>query len=131
MDAKSAARGTERVEREIEALSEMREKFNEFCESYDARSAGEEDREGEGRKLINTRVGIMEYRLMPDSSSYDLSEPRLLRPNGPIGDLYAKMESLFKDKIAPRLGIVIQPQPQLLTDSYGGPDGRLLVYRFV
>ncbi len=152
MDAKSAAKGTERIEKQIEDLLEMREEFALFYEKngeelpqdgQDGSTLGDAQveelvnsinrdklerenqieesvnnqerggaREATGEEMtdettkkttVETRLGLMEYR--------NTSDPRLVRPKNRLGAMFAKVESLFKDKIAKNVGI---HAPQLL-----------------
>lgn len=135
MDAKSAIKGTERIEKQIEDLLEMREEFAAFYKKNEEElpqagqdgsalndaeveelvnsinrdklerenqteggAMGEENTDETTKKTtVETRLGLMEY-----SNALD---PRLVRPKNRIGAMFAKIESLFKDKIAKNVGI--------------------------
>lgn len=56
------------------------------------------------RGQLRTRVGIMTYST-DENGVEDRSDPRLRQAEGPYGGLFAKLESLFKDKINKTLGI--------------------------
>lgn len=132
MDAKSAEKGRERIEKQLDELLKTREAFAQFyvknadelqqadqgdgglshAEVEELASSANQDRmeresqlsenlseslnEGQEKK-IHSRLGLMVY-----SNELD---PRLVRPQNRTGAMFAKIESLFKDKIARALGL--------------------------
>jgi len=115
MDVESAAKGEERIDKQIQNLAEMKEEFVRFREEYggnpktmqsSAASApeviGTIESEQE-RKTVETELGTWTYEAN-SSGSANLSDPRLRNPSSPLGQLFARLESLFKDKIEKSLG---------------------------
>jgi len=85
MDVKSAKNGIERIEKELDAIREMREIFNVFSRqnnSTTSRDNRHTDTEG-----LRTELGVM-------SSAKD-GALRLTSPTNPKGEMFAKIERMF------------------------------------
>jgi hypothetical protein len=109
MDAKSAARGAERIRREIDDLQQVREKFAEFASANARASSNEQNAqkmsdadvasimEGDtsGRIIFQTQLGVMEY-------TDGKPGPRLTRPDSPRGSMFAMIERTF-DRVSGNL----------------------------
>jgi len=127
MDVESAAKGEERIDKQIQNLAEMKEALVRFREEYggnpktsqnsapstpevigtieleEERKAAETKPEQE-RKTVETELGTWVYET-DSSGNTVLSDPRLQNPSSPLGQLFARLESLFKDKIEKSLGM--------------------------
>jgi hypothetical protein len=118
MDAKSAMEGVERIEKELDALKEMREAFAAFCEQYTPAPSGN------NKKMSDAEVYAMIGKIMQEEQARAealrsmLDPPKALsdgasvngeeseggesaaqiqnsRLEGPKGEMFAKIERLF------------------------------------
>jgi hypothetical protein len=100
MDTKSAQEGVERIEKELNAIREVRKELAAFKEQYAQDPSkrimndvviNDDGAEG-GRMKLRTMLGVMEREIDRDTGREKLS---LSQPNGPKGEMFAKIERLF------------------------------------
>ncbi|MCF4114326.1 MULTISPECIES: hypothetical protein [Dethiosulfovibrio] len=102
MDPKSAVKATERIDREIETLKELRKDLSSVI-AYGSTIGGETEgnaNQPESRFRVSTSLGIM---VATQDKPGDF---RLTEPIGAAGNMFAHLDSTLKNQIARRLGIV-------------------------
>ena len=128
MDARSAAKGTERIEKQIDDLLKMRAEFAAFYEknrdelrqetqnehvlndaavgellnSIKRNTAAVTGERGDGSNELPRKKTIQTRIGLMEFS--DPSDPRLVRPKNKIGSMFARVEAFLKDTIAKNLG---------------------------
>lgn len=102
MDPKSAAKATERIDREIETLKALRKDLSSAIAH--GSTIGEEikgnSNQSESQFQVSTSLGIM---VATQDKPGDF---RLTEPIGAAGSVFASLDSTLKDQVARRLGIV-------------------------
>lgn len=116
MDSKSAANGSEKIDKQIENLTKMKQEFLEFYDEY-ANTPQVSSNISQNNSDINnllhveqshrtadTVLGTMTFSSTKSNGETDLSDPRLQDPSSKLGSFFSKMEKLFKDEIGRSLG---------------------------
>lgn len=97
MDAKSAREGAARLKVELKDMKSMREKLAAFSEGYSAEDMTQtfglvETASGGEGFFFNTILGVMKA---PTTTGLNAT-PQLVRPTNRLGEMFAKVDSLFQ-----------------------------------
>ena len=115
MDAKSAQEGVERLEVELEDMKAMREKLAAFARDYSAEDMVQtvgENAPGGGGSLFNTVLGVMKTQTATGLNA----TPQLIRPTNRLGEMFAKVDSLFQ-RVAKNLAEKMISEAAEVTDA--------------
>lgn len=106
-DPESSAKITERIDANLQKLGDMSAKFERFVEEMkEAKASGKGKRLALDRDMLdlqnkmNSPLGDMAF-----SFGADLSDLRLIDAASPLGEMFAEVDSFFKDEIYSDLGV--------------------------